>query len=222
MTATPSSGTLEVMSSLSARAALDSLAGDPEHGAEQNLAQASSEACPSFEEIYEAHVDYVWRSARRMGVRPSSVDDVVQEVFLVVHRRLAEFEGRATFKTWLTRILVNVVQTHFRTRKRKARYFEGSDVDPDDLHGSIERTPGLGPELLTQRKQANRVLHQLLEQLDEEKRVAFVLVELEELSVVEAAETLEVNVNTLHSRLRAARKAFSEGAARFRASEGWK
>ena len=139
---------------------------------------------------------------------------------MVVHRRLHEFERRASFKTWLSRILVNVVQTHFRTRKRKAKYFEGGDIDPDDLHGTIERTPGLGPELLTQQKQANRVLHEILGQLDEEKRMAFVLVELEELSVVEAAETLEVNVNTLHSRLRAARKAFSEAAARFRASEG--
>ncbi len=220
MTATPSSGTLEVMRSLSARAALQSIHG-PLLEPERSLSQPAVAATVSFDEIYESHVDFVWRSARRMGVRPSSADDVVQEVFLVVHRRLAEFEGRASFKTWLSRILVNVVQTHFRTRKRKARYFEGGDVDPDDLHGSIEHTPRLGPEALTQRKQANRVLHEILAQLDEEKRLAFVLVELEELSVVEAAETLDVNVNTLHSRLRAARKAFSEGAARFRASEGW-
>ncbi|MGE3673844.1 MAG: RNA polymerase sigma factor [Polyangiaceae bacterium] len=221
MTATPSSGTLEVMPSLSARAALDS-ALEPRLTVEPGPhARVSDEAPPSFEQIYQGHVDYLWRSARRMGVRPASVDDVVQEVFLVVHRRLHEFERRASFKTWLSRILVNVVQTHFRTRKRKAKYFEGGDIDPDDLHGTIERTPGLGPELLTQQKQANRVLHEILGQLDEEKRMAFVLVELEELSVVEAAETLEVNVNTLHSRLRAARKAFSEAAARFRASEGW-
>src|SRR4051812_506732 len=65
----------------------------PEGGAEPPMARALTRA-----EVYEAHFDCVWRSARRLGTASLHVDDVVQEVFLVVHRRLAEFEGRSSLK----------------------------------------------------------------------------------------------------------------------------
>jgi RNA polymerase sigma-70 factor (ECF subfamily) len=58
-----------------------------------------------FDVVYEEQMEFVWRTVRRMGVRTADVDDVVQEVFVIVHRRLAEFEGRAKLKTWVFRIL---------------------------------------------------------------------------------------------------------------------
>ena len=61
-------------------------------GACAETRSAGVQAGASFESIYEAHVDFVWRSALRLGVDEAAADDVVQQVFLVVHRRLADFE----------------------------------------------------------------------------------------------------------------------------------
>ena len=72
------------------------------------LVPVTSGAVPAFERVYEEHFDFVWRSLRRLGVPRSALDDAVQEVFLVVHRRLAEFEGRSSLKTWLFGIAVHI------------------------------------------------------------------------------------------------------------------
>src|SRR5688500_19341104 len=94
---------------------------DPIGGATYRSEPAAEAALPvpTFAEIYEASFDFVWRSARRLGVKETHVDDVVQEVFMVVHRRLAEFEGRSQLKTWLFGITRRVVGTYHRTARRK-------------------------------------------------------------------------------------------------------
>lgn len=169
---------------------------------------------PEFEVVYTTYFDFVWRSARRLGVSSASIDDVVQEVFIVAYRRLPEFRGNAGVKTWLWRILANVVHTYRRTHYRKSRFFGGSsDIDPEEL----QAPPAMGPESASERSEAVEVLDYLLDQLKEDKRAVFVLVELEQMTVVEAAEVLEVNLNTLHARLRSARQEFEKAARRFRA-----
>src|SRR4051794_16597314 len=74
----------------------------------------------TFEEVYEEHFSFVWRAARRLGAPAAAVDDVVQEVFLVVHRRLPEFAGRSSLKTWLFAIVLRVVRDHRRSLRRKS------------------------------------------------------------------------------------------------------
>src|SRR5262249_38050380 len=69
--------------------------------------------------VYEKYFAFVWRSVRRLGVGDSAVDDAVQEIFVVVHRRLADFEERASIKTWLYGIVLRVVRHHRRTLRRK-------------------------------------------------------------------------------------------------------
>ena len=64
----------------------------------------------TFKEVYDEHFRFVWRSLRRLGVRESDVPDAVQDVFLVVHRRLAEFEGRSKVTTWLFGICFRVAR----------------------------------------------------------------------------------------------------------------
>ncbi|HVJ89406.1 MAG TPA: RNA polymerase sigma factor [Labilithrix sp.] len=169
-----------------------------------------------FDTVYDTYAAFVWRSARRLGIPESSVEDVVQEVFLSVHRRLADFEGRSQLRTWLFGILLHVVRTHRRTHRRKARFFHGSaPVTPESLALPEQQ----GPEVLTERAQAARILHHLLDALDHEKREIFVLVELEDFSVADAAQLLGMNVNTTHARLRAARKEFERLAARLRPAQ---
>lgn len=162
-----------------------------------------------LDEIYEQHVDFVWRSARRMGVAEAAVDDVVQEVFLVAHRRLGDFEGRSSVKTWLFAILMRVVSDYRRTLRRKG----GLAPLPETL--ACDDCPAGQAE----QREAARILHRLLESLDEDKRAVFVLAELEQMTAPEIADALGVNLNTVYSRLRAARRDFERALERYRARE---
>lgn len=167
---------------------------------------------PSFDDVYEQTFDFAWRSARRLGVAPHAVDDVVQDVFLVVHRRLPEFEGRAAIKTWVFGILLRVVSDHRRTHRRKGGLAE---LPHEDVLPSRTASPTDALE----KRQAADVLHALLDEMDDDKRTVFVLAELEELAAPEIAEMVGVPVNTVYSRLRAARETFERGLARHRARE---
>jgi RNA polymerase sigma-70 factor (ECF subfamily) len=172
--------------------------------------QATAEPCCALTlvEVYETHFDFVWRSARRLGVASLHVDDVVQEVFLVVHRRLAEFEGRSSLKTWLFAITRRVVRDHRRSARRKPAEPLGA-IEPADL--------GPGADVRLSRGEEARLLHALLDELDDEKRETFVLAELEQMSGPEIAEALDVNLNTVYARLRAARALFEQAVVRHQA-----
>src|SRR6185503_12095574 len=86
---------------------------------------------PSFEEVYDAQFDFVWRSLRQMGVSEHDADDAVQDVFVVVHRKLPAFEPRATIKTWLFSIVLRVAQDHRRSARRKERSGARAGATPD-------------------------------------------------------------------------------------------
>jgi RNA polymerase sigma-70 factor, ECF subfamily len=163
------------------------------------------------EALYEAHFDFVWRSLRRLGVEEALVEDAAQDVFLVVHRRLAEFQGRASPKTWLFAIALNVAHTYRRSSRRRDAVLR----PPVDLERVIDETAHSPQEaaLLAERR---RLLYRVLDDLDGEQRAVFVLVELEMMSAPEAAEALGANVNTVYTRLRAARQAFALAADRHR------
>jgi len=167
---------------------------------------------PSFDDVYEQTFDFAWRSARRLGVPVSAVDDVVQDAFVVVHRRLPEFEGRSSIKTWVFGILLRVVSDHRRTLRRKGGLAELP-------HEDVLESSAVGPIETLEKRQAAGVLHALLEELDDDKRAVFVLAELEELAAPEIAEMLGIPANTVYSRLRAAREAFERALARHRARE---
>lgn len=169
----------------------------------------------SFADVYDTYFPYIWRSVSRLGVPPAHVDDVVQEVFVVVHRKLARFEGRSSVKTWLYGIALRVARVH-RARARRARPAEA--VDPDEVHAP-EATR---PDERAQAAEAARIVRALLDAMDDDQREVFVLAELEQLSAPEIAEILGVKVNTVYSRLRLGRAAFAEAAARHRARDGWR
>lgn len=174
------------------------------------VAEEASERL-SFEEVYDEHVDFVWRSARRLGVDDAAVDDVVQAVFLVVHRRLAEFEGRSSIKTWLFSILHRAVGDHRRTLRRKSPHLRGPVAEPDELPASA-----YGPEEALERAEAAALLDRLLDTLEGDKRVVFVMVELEGMTANEIAEATGMDPKAVYSRLRAARTDFERAAQRLR------
>ncbi len=173
-------------------------------------------AALDFDAVYEDLVEFVWRTARRMGVRAPDADDVAQDVFVIVHRRLAEFEGRSQLKTWVFKILVHEVRHYWRTHQRKPGNQAGEDAALlPTLLADHEGSPAASLE----RVEAMRTLDRLLAGLDEDKREVFVLAEIEQMTAVEIAEIVDANPNTVASRLRAARQDFEKALARFRAHE---
>lgn len=168
----------------------------------------------TFSEIYDGYFEFVWRVARRLGVAPDAIDDVVQEAFLVVHRRLAE-ERTSSLRTWIYGITAHMVRNHRRSLRRKSPHVLGAPgPDPDAMESRAD-----GPEVSAQKAEAARTLHRILNSLDEEKREVFVLMELEQLTAVEVSEALDVKLNTVYSRLRLAREAFEASVERHHARD---
>ena len=171
----------------------------------QAIAHALDPACevvvPTFDEVYAAHVAFVWRVLRTLGVSDAGLEDAVQDVFVVVHRRLPEWEGRAAVTTWLFAIARRVAAAY---RRKLAGH------RTDELTDEPEGTADTFAEM--SRAQAAATVVAILEQLDEDKRIVFALVELEQLSVPEVARMLDLNLNTTYSRLRLARAAFETAA----------
>jgi RNA polymerase sigma-70 factor (ECF subfamily) len=165
-----------------------------------------------FLAVYEELFPFVWRVARRRGIPEAMLDDVCQDVFVIVHRRLHEFEGRSSLKTWVYGILNNVVLMHHRTTKRRSP--EPADLDTELI---VDEAPG--PADAASDAQAARIAHAMLGLLPEEQRAIFVLVELEGMTVPEAVEAEQININTGYARLRAARAAFAAAVARFHAKQ---
>ena len=167
-----------------------------------------------FERLYDAHVAFVARSVRRLGVAEALLEDVVQEVFLVAFRRLPDFQGQSSMSTWLYGIALRVVRLHRRTNQRA------------NLHGAIDRAatppenaadrPAGRPDAAAETADAYRLLLKLLDQLDDDKREIFVLVELEQMRMPDVAELLGLKLNTAYSRLRLARAAFEAALQRAR------
>jgi RNA polymerase sigma-70 factor, ECF subfamily len=183
-------------------------AGPDEAMAEPPPANARREQ-PVFDELYDAHFDFVWRNLRRLGVLEPNLWDGAQDVFLVVHRRLADFEPGGELRSWLYSIVVRVARQHRRSARRKP-----SHAVPDQEQ--LVDAKGIGPERSAAQSQELRQLMSLLERLDDAKREAFVLAELEGLSAPEIARVLDVNVNTLYARIRAARRELEAELTRLR------
>jgi RNA polymerase sigma-70 factor (ECF subfamily) len=164
---------------------------------------------PEFRAIYEAWFDDVCRWIRALGGRDADRDDIVQEVFLVVRRRLAHFDG-ANPGGWLYQITRHQVRD-FRSRTWVKRIFTRRRSDElDDLASHAE-----GPAAALEQKQKQRVLETILAKMNTDRRSAFVLFEIDGLSGEEIARLQGIPLNTVWSRLRKARREFFTLAAKF-------
>ena len=167
-------------------------------------------AVPTFQELCALYLDFVWKCARAFGSKSDEIDDVVQDVFLVVQRRHADLKEGQHARSWIYSITRRVVSTH--RRQRRENDSRGAP-DVDSLR-STEQSPLAAAE----RQSEVRILSALLDGLDERKREVFVLSEILEMSGREIADTIGVPMNTVYSRLRAAREDFDAAAQRQRKS----
>ena len=165
-------------------------------------------AVPPFATVYDDHVKFAWRVLGRLGVARADLEDVCQEVFIVVHRRLGEFEGRSSLRTWIYGIALRCA-SDYRRRDRRGRPAPITEVA---IAGSqLEDLDA---------QEARATLERLLELLDPEKREVFVLFELEELTMAEVVAIVGCPLQTGYSRLHAARAIVAAAASRMRAKEG--
>jgi len=153
---------------------------------------------PDFDEIYRVWFAHVVRWARGLGGPSSDLDDVAQEVFLVVRRKLASFDGE-NLGGWLFRITANTVSD----QRRRAWYRSWFRRRDDQLDGL--RAVG-DPAAELERKQKQAALYRILDRISEKRRTVFVLFEIEEYSGDEIAQLLEIPLATVWTRLFHARK----------------
>jgi len=163
---------------------------------------------PSFEEIYDRHFAFVWRVLRSLGVPDALVEDAAQDVYLTAYRKLDQFNHRASIRTWLFAIAARIASNYRRSVRRKAH------VAPLNEGTEILEDTAPSPLATVEQQEALRLLETALSALDERKRIAFVLSEIEGMSVPEIAELLELNVRTAYSRVRFARDEFAKALAR--------
>lgn len=157
-------------------------------------------ARPQTATVYDAYAPFVWRSLQRMGVPESDLEDALQEVFIVVHRKLDQYDSdRAKLSTWLFGITLNVARKH----RSRGRLTLGADVDAVPCDRPSQDTQ------LQHRQQAER-LNLVLGKMRPEHSATFVMFELEGLTCQEIADLTGVPVGTVYSRLHKARDQFKD------------
>jgi RNA polymerase sigma-70 factor (ECF subfamily) len=147
---------------------------------------------------------------RRLGAPPQDLEDLAHDLFVVVHRHLAEYDPDRPLRPWLFGIAVRVL-ADFRRSPRNTREILGESAEP------VDGAPS--PHEQLEGSEARAVLMRALDDLDLDRRAVFVMHELDEIPIPEIASTLGVPLNTAYSRLRLARADVAAAIQRFRAGE---
>jgi RNA polymerase sigma-70 factor (ECF subfamily) len=152
--------------------------------------------------LHDEYADFVWRSLQRLGVRASSLEDALQDVFVVVHRRIDSYDGSSKVSTWLFGICLRVASAH---RKRAYLKHETGQLESCE---PVDDDPLADPEQTALRREAARRLEQGLEAMALDRRAVFVMFEIEGLPTAAIADILGIPKGTVHSRLHKARAEF--------------
>jgi RNA polymerase sigma-70 factor (ECF subfamily) len=159
----------------------------------------------TLEAVYRNHFDFVYRKALRLGGPRVDAEDVAQEVFLIVARKLETFDGSSQLTTWLYGITLNVVRAA-RRRQRLLGWFESKQALPLEIPiETIDRA---------EVRAAHRIAYEILDKMSAKKREVFILAEFEGLGCDEIARIVDTKTETVWSRLHYAREEFSQAVAR--------
>ena len=162
-------------------------------------------------DVYEVHFDYVWRAVKRLGARPSDLEDLVHDVFVTFIRTQDRYDSRRPIRPWLCGIAFRLVSTHRKKASTQREVPVAEHLDASDA-------PDPSQELESARRK--RWVNAALEELPDNERDILVMVEILGHSVVEASQILQINENTLYSRLRKARQSFAAALRRLGAVGG--
>jgi RNA polymerase sigma-70 factor (ECF subfamily) len=179
-----------------------------------SLLPAEREAIGNVVVLYDRYFDFVWRSLKRLGVFTSDLEDAAQDVFIVVHRRINEFEHRALVKSWIFAIALRVAMAYRRRGLRQRSRIAGDETLLVCSRGT--------PEQVQSAMQTAEQVQTVLNGMDDDKRAVFVLADLEQMSGEEIAAALGIPRGTVYSRLRLARVAFKDGFSHLKAKDDWR
>jgi RNA polymerase sigma-70 factor (ECF subfamily) len=154
-----------------------------------------------FREFYDEHVTFVWRTLRRLGVPDSSLKDAMQDVQIVVFRKLPEFEPFADVRSWIFRICVRMAKDY-----RRRAHARREVLDEEPVLEALD--PRGNAELEVQRREKSALFESALSKLEPAQRTVFVLAAVEGMTGEEIARALGLPLGTVYSRLRLAREAF--------------
>jgi RNA polymerase sigma-70 factor (ECF subfamily) len=165
---------------------------------------------PDLPALYRAEFSYVWKTLRRLGASPPDLEDLVHDVFVVVHRHLGDYDPARPLRPWLFGIAARVL-ADFRRVGRNARE-------------TVLETPELAdaapsPHEQLELAEARAMLMGALDRLDLDRRAVFVMHEIDEVGVPEIAHALDIPLNTAYSRLRLARADIAGCIDKLRAKE---
>lgn len=177
---------------------------------------APAPPAPKLPEIYDTHFGYIWTILRRLGVWERDLEDATHDVFLVVHRRIGDYDPSRPLRPWLAGIATRVA-SEFRRRAHNRREVVSEDTEMEAA--SVHQRPAPSAEESLSDKEKRALVQKGLDALDEDRRAVLVMHDIEGHAMPEIADALSVNVNTLYARLRAARQEFA-AAVRAAAPKG--
>lgn len=176
---------------------------------ELRLVPGDARPQPRFEDLFSEHYGFVCRTLQAMGVDPASVEDLAQDVFIVLHRRLHDYDPARDMRSWLWGIARRTLSTHQRTQRRAQR----------KIHALPEPDAAASPDDALDRHRSAQRVRKALDSLGEAHREVFVLTELEGMAAPEIVEATGIKLNTVYSRLRHARSRFAKAMERERVRE---
>jgi RNA polymerase sigma-70 factor (ECF subfamily) len=163
------------------------------------VAQCRNGSADAFRRLFHRHRDDVARLIFRMTGASSELEDLVQEVFLQVHKSIGDFRGDARFTTWLYRLTVNVVLMHRRSAKSRPQLVA-------EVLAATPKDARMLPDEQVARRRRMTAFTRLVDRLSEKKRTVFILHELQGLAPSEIAKIVGAPVLTVRTRLFYARR----------------
>jgi RNA polymerase sigma-70 factor (ECF subfamily) len=169
-------------------------------------------AIPDLREVFEEHADHVGNSLRRLGVRDADVPDLVQEVFVVVHRILPDYDTSRPMWPWLFGIVYRTAAAYRRKAFREVLDDGALAADRADSSKNVEEAMRKGED--------RELVVAALQHVELTRRAVFVMADIDDVPVPEIASALGIGVNTAYSRLRLAREDFRTAATRLLKQRG--
>ncbi len=167
---------------------------------ENVIIEASEGNTDAFESIYKAHSDFVYNVAYRTVNNIDEAQEVTQEVFLVIYCKLKSFKFKSSLRTWIYRIAVNMAIDYARKKSREQEH----TILCEDINKLTKAVDFVDEKIEREQKEKN--ISTLLEALSPNQRVCIILRSIEGLRYQEIAKSLNININTVRSRLKRARE----------------
>lgn len=176
-----------------------------------NMNPASSRSPPELGAIFDEHFDYVWATLRRLGVREADREDLVHEVFLKIHTRLADYDRSRPLRPWLFGFAYRVAADHHRLARHRVEVLgtqaeaTAHNVPADERVAALEERD---------------LLLDALHTIELDRRAVLVMHDIDDVPVPQIAHMLDIPLNTAYSRLRLARENLATAVTRLRVARG--